>query len=163
MTTASFWERLRFFKPAEFDTKGPDGKKVPRTGEMNMKERFMLKADRLRFIFGKPLNPNSGYRSPEHNMDVSSTGAHGPHTTGHATDFGCTGHNTHALLHAAVLVAVVEAGYLNEQEAQSCLKEIEEKKLGFTGIGVAKTFLHLDDLTEKDAAEFAVRPNVWTY
>jgi len=163
MTIASFWERLRFFKAAEFDTRDNKGNKVPRTGEMNMKERFMLRADRLRFIFGKGLNPNSGFRSPEHNDRVSTTGAHGPHTTGYAADFGCTGHDTHALLHAAALVAVVEAGYLNETEAQACLKEIREKKLGFTGIGVAKTFLHLDDLTEKDAAAFAVRPNVWTY
>ena len=163
MAESTFWDRTRFFTPGEFNTKDASGKPVPLTGERNMKEKFISLLDRLRYIYDLPLSPSSGYRSPEHNAEVSHTGEGGPHTFGQAADFPADGHNLHALIHAAVLTAVVEAGYLNEQEAKACLKEIREKELGFTGLGVAKTFLHLDNVTAKDDQKFAVRPNVWTY
>lgn len=157
MSAATFWERLRSFKPAEFDNG------VPGNGIKHMQASFMFKLDTLRAILNRPMSPSSGHRTPEHNQAVSNTGPNGPHTTGRAADFPCHGATTHAMLHAVCLTAVVEAGYLTEAQAKSCLKDIVAKNLGFTGIGLNQKgdarFIHLDDL---QAPNFP-RPGVWTY
>jgi zinc D-Ala-D-Ala carboxypeptidase len=95
--------------------------------------------DRLRELFGKPLQLSSAYRCPAHNAAVSSTGADGPHTTGQAVDVVCRGTD-----------AFVLAG--------------QAMRLGFTGIGVQQRggsrFLHLDDLP--NSSRFP-RPWLWSY
>ena len=53
-----------------------------------MDPRFIDDLDDLRERCGFPLIVTSGYRCPDHNDAVSSTGRTGPHTTGKATDFG---------------------------------------------------------------------------
>lgn len=158
------WPDIRFFKAAEFDTRDSKGVKIPQTGERNMKLSFVKRLDRMRYIVNEAMGINSGYRSPEHNASVGETGESGPHTTGQASDIGIKdSHTMHKMLHAAALVAVVEAGYLSEEEAKLCLADIIKKGYGFKGLGIGKTFLHLDDLTEAVDKKFAVRPNVWTY
>lgn len=79
---------------------------------------------------------NSAYRCPTYNSKVSSTGETGPHTTGKAVD-----------LH---------------------ISDSQDLKLFITffaprvyGLGVAKTFLHIDLLEKADG--FPMRPNAWTY
>lgn len=87
------------------------------------------------------LPVSSGYRSPEHNAKVSSTGEAGPHTTGLAVDLTCSG----AL---ALLVVKMALG------------------LKFTGVGISQKgphgsrFVHLDLLQDGPGCP---RPWLWGY
>jgi uncharacterized protein YcbK (DUF882 family) len=82
----------------------------------------------------------SGYRCPEHNERVSSTGLTGPHTTGKAVDIGVRGQEAHEVVRLAF-------------------------ELGFSGIGVSqkgnmhKRFIHIDMLNTPGR----FRPTVWSY
>ena len=83
-----------------------------------------------------PLQITSAYRCPDHNSKVSSTGASGPHTTGMAVD-----------IHVS-----------NSQHRKQLIDYFATK---VTGLGVAKTFLHIDLLTSDHG--FEMRPNAWKY
>jgi uncharacterized protein YcbK (DUF882 family) len=100
---------------------------------------FIQMLDDLRHEFGGPLFITSGYRCPEHNQRVSSTGPNGPHTSGKAVDIGIRGGDARLLLGLAI-------------------------KAGFTGIGVQQKgsgrFIHLDML---DDAPGQPRPWLWSY
>lgn len=91
---------------------------------------------KLRDVVGFPLRISSGARCAKHNMEVSDTGAGGPHTTGQAFDILVDHDKAWLVMRAAV-------------------------NLGFTGIGVSQKgpsrFLHVDDLQQ------AGRPTVWSY
>lgn len=104
-----------------------------------VEDSFLDRLDQLREAVGFPLIVTSGYRCPEYNQKVSTTGPDGPHTTGRAVDLQV------AYYHA---FRVVE----------------EAMKLGFTGIGVkqrgASRFIHLDDL---EATPTRPRPRIWSY
>ncbi len=82
----------------------------------------------------------SGYRCPEHNSKVSSTGEDGPHTTGFAVDIATSGRTQYELIDFAL-----------------------HYKMKPTGIGIAKSFTHLDWLTVDVDQKYVVRPNVWKY
>jgi zinc D-Ala-D-Ala carboxypeptidase len=104
-----------------------------------MVESFVLRLDELRERVNRPLTVLSGYRCPEHNNVVSSTGLEGPHTKGVAADIQCAGAGAHSLLTSALV-------------------------LGFVGIGVQQKggemgarYLHLDMVLD------GPRPNVWSY
>lgn len=122
---------LRYFQRSEFRCK--------HCGADRMQERFLLDLDELRHRYGKPLVVSSGYRCPEYNARVSSTGLHGPHTTGLAVDLSVARTDAYAVLRLAL-------------------------ELGFTGIGVAQKgnnrFIHLDSLLP---ATGRPRPTVWSY
>jgi len=102
-------------------------------GETAMEESFVRKLDNVRHDLGFPFVISSGYRCPEYNNQVSSTGLDGPHTTGKAADIVISGRNARRLLTAASQV--------------------------FGGIGIsqkgewARRFIHVDDLDTR----------VWTY
>ncbi len=83
-----------------------------------------------------PLSITSAYRCPSHNSSVSSTGENGPHTTGHALD-----------------IAVKDSRHRKQ------LIDFFATKV--TGLGVAKTFIHIDNLTDEHG--FEMRPNAWKY
>ena len=83
-----------------------------------------------------PLQITSAYRCPSHNSSVSSTGENGPHTTGMAVD-----------IHVS-----------NSQHRKQLIDYFATK---VTGLGVAKTFLHIDLLTPE--LGFEMRPNAWKY
>lgn len=104
-------------------------------GQVHMNDAFMQKLDRIRERLGVPLHINSGYRCPEHNNRVSSTGEAGPHTTGRAVD----------------IAADSRLRYL---VATAALAE------GMTRIGIARTFIHIDDLTAADGFPDQV---IWPY
>ena len=93
----------------------------------------------IREIYGKPMILSSGYRCPEHNKSVSSTGLTGPHTIG-AFD---------TLVHGKDAVRLIRAAM--------------ESKNPPTGIGVSQKgpyetrFIHFDWL------ETAGRPWIWSY
>ena len=83
-----------------------------------------------------PLTITSAYRCPSHNNSVSSTGEAGPHTTGKALD-----------------IAVK-----NSQHRKQLIDWFATK---VTGLGIAKSFIHIDNLTADDG--FDMRPNAWKY
>lgn len=120
------------FSKHEFDCKG--------TGHNVMVHGFMVSLQRLRNAYKKPIIITSGYRAPEYNVQVSTTGPNGPHTTGKAADIAIDRKDAHRLSHLAF----------------AC---------GFSGIGWQQKgngrFIHLDMLTE-DEGHFP-RPTIWTY
>lgn len=105
-------------------------------GENKIADSLIDALDELRERCGFPLVVSSGYRCPEHNKNVSSTGANGPHTTGLAADLAVDRWRAFTLLRHAMAMPV------------------------FTGIGVNQKgggrFIHLDTLTEG-------RPTIWSY
>ena len=128
ITDASQWDNDRWpnFKASEFVCKG--------SGSLNMDPDYLDKLQALRTAYGRPMVISSGYRSPEYNNRISSTGKTGPHTTGKACDIVVAGVDAYDLLQIAFL-------------------------MGFGGIGSnqtgpwSKRFIHLDTLGKRH----------WTY
>lgn len=87
---------MRYFLYSEFDQKGLAG-----SGEEYMDRSFLANLDALRHKCGFPFIITSGYRSPEYNNRVSSTGLTGPHTTGSAVDIAVSRENAYILLREA--------------------------------------------------------------
>jgi uncharacterized protein YcbK (DUF882 family) len=84
-----------------------------------------------------PIVVSSGYRCPEHNNNISKkTGKNGPHTTGKAIDLFVT----------------------NGQERKRFIDYFTNK---VTGLGISKSFIHIDLLGSEDG--FEMRPNSWVY
>ena len=132
---SDFWDDLKYFSKDEFSCSC--------CGENKMKMSFMLELDELREFVGFPLAVSSGYRCPDYNDEISSTGRDGPHTTGMAADLKVYGEQ------ALILV-------LNVHRA------------GITGVGISQAsrtahnarFIHVDTLA---AAEGRPRPWLWSY
>ena len=82
-----------------------------------------------------PLQITSFYRCPSHNESVSSTGPTGPHTTGKSCD-----------IHVS-----------NSQHRKLLIDYFANK---VTGLGIAKTFIHIDIISPE---ELSHRPNCWLY
>jgi uncharacterized protein YcbK (DUF882 family) len=92
------------------------------TGENEIEEEFVHALDSLRFEAGFPFVITSGYRSPSHSIEAAKA-VPGQHTTGRAADIAVSGGAQRYRLVAAAI------------------------KLGFSGIGVAKGFVHVDTRT----------------
>lgn len=101
------------------------------TGENGIKEEFVTALDALRYECGFPFVITSGYRSPNHSLEIKKTNGGGQHTTGCAADIAVSG--------GAQRFSIVSNAL----------------KLGFSGIGVAKTFIHVDIRQ--------TTPVIWTY
>ena len=101
------------------------------TGENLMEDDFISKLDHLRAVLGWPMIVTSGYRSLAHSAEINKPSGGGYHTKGIAADIKVSG----------------------GKQRHDILKH--STALGFTGIGVAKTFIHLD--TREDT------PVVWSY
>jgi zinc D-Ala-D-Ala carboxypeptidase len=99
------------------------------TGENEIPDAFVHRLDELRERCGFPFNINSGYRSPNHSIEAAKD-APGEHTRA-AADIGISGGTQR---------------YILQREAYA---------MGFTGIGVHKQFIHVDD-----RASF---PSSWPY
>ena len=100
------------------------------TGENDMQDEFIHALDMLREEAGFPFTITSGYRSEKHSIEAKkATG--GMHTKGIAADIK------------------VSSG------AQRFLLAKLAFELGFSGIGIAKTFVHVD--IRKTV------PVLWTY
>ena len=82
-----------------------------------------------------PLQLTSFYRCPSHNDNVSSTGLSGPHTTGKSVD-----------IHVS-----------NSQHRKKLIDYFSNK---VTGLGIAKTFIHIDIISPEQLTH---RPNCWLY
>jgi len=97
-----------------------------------MDKTFLLKLDEARERAGIPFVINSGYRSPEHNAKIGGK-PNSSHLKGLAVDISVTNSRQRFI----VLNALLE--------------------VGFTRIGIADTFIHvdLDNGKSKDV--------IWTY
>jgi zinc D-Ala-D-Ala carboxypeptidase len=132
-----YWQDIRYFKSSEFACKcglcGLDG--------TTMDMAFMLALDALRERCGFPFIVNSGLRCPTYNFKISTSGPHGPHTTGHAADIRVYGERAWTLV-------------------------TQSKKFGMAGVGVQQKgphgsrFVHLDDLPDTSSRP---RPAIWSY
>lgn len=108
-----------------------DSPDLPGSGD-KMSSNFLEKLDKARSIANTPFKINSGYRTTKHNKTVGGKPG-SSHTKGLAADIHCNDDASRSL----IIQALIE--------------------VGFTRIGVAKTFIHVDDDTEKN-------PNrIWVY
>lgn len=94
------------------------------TGENEMEERYIALLDTVRHECGFAFHINSGYRSPLHSIEAAKDEP-GMHTTGLAADIR------------------VEGGAQRFRLVDVAIQH------GFTGIGVANGYVHLD-LRETD-------------
>ena len=112
-----------------------------KTDQLKVSKTFMWRLQIIRAKLGHPLRVTSGYRDPQYNAEVSTTGLTGPHTTGHAVDIQVWGRLARALVREAIA-------------------------LGMTGVGIKQhgtfheRFIHLDDLP---AGRGINRPYMWSY
>lgn len=100
------------------------------TGNNEMSEEFLDKLDDLRHVCGFPFIITSGYRDPSHSIEARKAKA-GTHARGIASDIRIN----------------------NGNEAYQIIKHAQS--MGFNGIGLAKTFVHVD--TRK------TMPVIWSY
>lgn len=101
------------------------------TGENKMEDEFIGKLDALREACGWPFIVTSGYRDPSHSVEIVKPNGGGYHTKGIASDIKVLG------------------GKKRYEIVDNALKQ------GFNGIGIAKSFVHLD--IREDT------PMIWTY
>ena len=90
-----------------------------------------------REALGVPLTLTSAYRCPDHNSKVSSTGLSGPHTTGYSVD-----------------IHVFKFHNIEKQLISYFADKV-------SGLGIAKTFIHID-LLNADLG-FDARPKLLVY
>lgn len=100
-------------------------------GVADMDPDFLERLQQLRSRVAFPFQITSGYRCPVHNASIKGGPAH---PAGKAADIAVNGPQRFEIL-------------------------AEFAKYGFTGVGVAKTFIHLDTLGMDEAP----RPTSWTY
>lgn len=100
------------------------------TGNNEMSKEFLCKLDDLRHACGFPFYVTSGYRDPTHSIEARKSKA-GMHSKGIAAD---------------IKINNGAEGYTLVSEAM---------KMGFTGVGVAKTFIHVDTRN--------TLPVIWSY
>ena len=113
----------------------PDEMKCQHCGELKISSDLMDLLQQARNDLG-PISITSAYRCSEHNASISKTGPSGPHTTGSASD-----------------ISVRDSKHRKELITYFAPK--------VTGLGIAKSFIHIDLLTEDDG--FEQRPNSWVY
>lgn len=90
------------------------------TGEQGINDDFIESLDMLRELCDFPFVITSGYRSPRHTKEKDKPGGPGQHSAGVAADIRVAdGVQRFAIVDNAIA-------------------------LGFSGIGVAKTFVHVD-------------------
>ena len=105
------------------------------TGENKIEDSLLLKIDELRERCGFPFIITSGYRSLAHPIERAKKTNTGTHAQGIAAD-----------------IKVIDG--------VQRFKIVEEAiKMGFTGIGVASNFVHVD-IRSLDTNE---SPVMWTY
>lgn len=116
-----------YFNYSEFDS--PD---LPGSGHRYMNPEFLKMLDNARHYAGVPFKINSGYRSKEHNFRIGGS-KQSSHMKGLAADISAKS----SLYRYKIINALLAAG--------------------FTRIGIADTFIHVDMDTDK------VQNVIWTY
>jgi uncharacterized protein YcbK (DUF882 family) len=100
-----------------------DSPDKPGSGLM-MDEQFLMRLDDARGIAGIPFRITSGYRTEAHNALVGGVDS-SAHTSGHAVDIACRDSVSRWLIVNALML------------------------VGFNRIGIASTFIHVDDCPDK--------------
>lgn len=93
---------------------------VPKCKKSDMDSKFMERLNRARRVAGLPFVLNSAFRTVEHEKLMNRTG-NSYHTKGRAVDIRCLDSNSRAVIVAALI------------------------RVGFHGIGISNTFIHVDD------------------
>ena len=89
------------------------------SGKNEMQPEFMAKLQLLREKYGRPIRITSGYRHWTHPVEARKGHTTGEHTRGTCADIACTsGAERYEIIRLAL-------------------------ELGFSRIGIAKTFIHL--------------------
>lgn len=96
--------------------------------------RVVYMLDALRGLMAKPLRITSGYRTPEHNAAVGGA-PHSGHVSGEAVDISTLG--------------------WTERERIDLI--LYSRKLGFVGIGIGSTFIHIDMKSRAGSASWHYR------
>ena len=104
--------------------------KCSETGNNEIQDEFIHALDQLRESCGFPFAITSGYRDPSHSVEAKKEKA-GQHTLGIAADIAVSGGSQRFIIVSKAL------------------------ELGFSGIGVARTFVHVDTRT--------TQPMLWCY
>lgn len=112
------------------------------TGICEMDEEYMELLQKIRNEFGRPMIITSGYRHPDWNEKVSTTGRHGPHTKGQAVDVLISGADAVELMAIAKMNGMTGFGW-NQKGPHN------------------KRFLHLDNLPNIVGKQ--PRPHTWSY
>ena len=99
----------------------------------DMKKEFLQMLDTARYYSQTSYVINSGFRCQDHNDSLSQSKKTSSHIKGYAADIHCTDSRKRAL----ILGGLIEAG--------------------FTRLGIAKSFIHVDDDPDK------VSGVVWVY
>jgi len=110
---------LKHFNFEEFDCPTLEGSGLPTTDGGKMNLDFLHKLDEARELAGVPFKITSGYRSPQHNLDVGGR-IGSSHIKGLAVDIAC----------------------VNSHERQKILTALIQ--VGFKRIGIGKSFIHSD-------------------
>lgn len=100
-----------------------DSPDMPGSGKY-MDSGFLYKIDLLRERFGKPIHINSGFRTEEHNNKIGGK-SDSAHLSGLAVDIACS----------------------SSRDRHNLLQEIF--KLGIHRVGIAQSFIHIDNDTSK--------------
>ena len=115
---------LNYFNFQEFDSPDEIGSGMPTEQGGKMNKEFLFKLDEGRMMAGTPFRITSGYRTESHNKKVGGVKG-SSHTKGCAVDIAVNS----GLQRSAIVCALA--------------------KVGFTRIGIAKTFVHVDLDKEK--------------
>ncbi len=122
---------LNYFNFQEFDSPDEIGSGMPTEQGGKMNKEFLFKLDEARMLAGTPFRITSGYRTEAHNKKVGGVKG-SSHTKGCAVDIAVNS----GLQRSAIVCALA--------------------KVGFTRIGIAKTFVHVDLDKEK-------QNSIWLY
>ena len=122
---------LNYFNFQEFDSPDEIGSGMPTDQGGKMNKEFLFKLDDARMLAGTPFRITSGYRTEAHNKKVKGVKG-SSHTKGCAVDIAVNS----GLERSAIVCALA--------------------KVGFTRIGIAKTFVHVDLDKEK-------QNSIWLY
>jgi hypothetical protein len=128
------WRDVKHFKPADFACKCED---LCQPKVMNISMEFVHKLDRLKEELKQPIKINSGCRCAVYNQSVVGGVSTSPHVS-----FGDN-------RSCAIDVFVPNAQYLADFLRVAL-------DIGFSGIGLGKTWIHLDDAPRG-------KPVVWIY
>ena len=122
---------LNYFNFQEFDSPDEIGSGMPTEQGGKMNKEFLFKLDEARMLAGTPFKITSGYRTEAHNKKVGGVKG-SSHTKGCAVDIAVNS----GLQRSSIVCALA--------------------KVGFTRIGIAKTFVHCDLDKEK-------QNSIWLY
>lgn len=117
---------------SEFFSESEFKRCTPQCSLQDMQQSLMTKLDRARELAGIPFVITCGYRSSAWDKARGRSGT-GAHTTGHAIDIRCNSSSNRWKIVNALLA------------------------VGFNRIGVAKTFIHVDNSTVHS------QEVIWTY